>query len=178
MIVDDFNIYKLTNIIRFSQLPKIKNESVAEHSYFVMWFVNRICTINKLSDKIRLTALQSALLHDIPEIITNDITYDVKKMIPQISSIIEPYEKQVISEHSIDVVNTLFYPDSYEERVAKKVVKHADILSVMLYCMNEAHLGNKAFDELVKETELRLEKSREELFEEISKGGHSDADEQ
>lgn len=177
-MVDDFNIYKLTNIVRFSQLNKVKQENVAEHSYYVMWFVNNLCTKYELSDTIRLKAMQAALLHDIPEIITNDITYDVKRMIPEISELLEPYEKQVISEHSVDVCNTLFYPETYEDRVAKAIVKHADILSVLLYCKNEVSLGNTGFGELLTATQIRLYDSNVAMLTEIRKGGHRDAKEQ
>ena len=169
MIVDDYNVYKLTNIIRFSQLNKIKKESVAEHSYYVMWFVNRLCTKYKICDKIRLMALEAALLHDIPEVITNDITYDVKQMVPEISALLQPYEEAVINEHSMEACNILFYPKTPEEHLAKALVKHADILSVYQYCYNEEQLGNKNFTELRKATEHRLADSREVLEEAISK---------
>lgn len=169
MIVDDFSIYKLSNIVRYSQQNKIKHETVAEHSYYVMWFVNRLCTKYGLSDKIRLQALEAALLHDIPEVITNDITYDVKRMIPEVSALLQPYEKQVISEHSVNACNTLFYPETDEDNLAKTLVKHADILSVMQYCKNEEKLGNKNFTELRKATEERLVESKAKLLDEISK---------
>lgn len=171
MIVDDYTVYKLSNIIRYSQQNKIKNESVAEHSFYVMWFVNRLCTKYNLSDKIRLLALEAALLHDIPEVITNDITYDVKRMIPEVSDLLQPYEKQVISEHSVDACNTLFHPESIEGHIAKKLVKHADILSVLQYCQNEENLGNKNFTELRKATEKRVKDSRDVLIASISEGG-------
>ena len=96
MIVDDFNVYKMSNIVRYSQQNKIKNESVAEHSYFVMWFINRLCTKYELSDKKRLLAMEAGLLHDVPEVITNDITYDVKQMIPEVSALLQPYEEDVV----------------------------------------------------------------------------------
>lgn len=164
MIIDDFNIYKLSNIIRYSQQSKIKNESVAEHSFYVMWFTNKICTQHNICDKIRLMALESALLHDIPEVITNDITYDVKQMIPEVSALLQPYEEKVIIEHSQVAHDVLFNPISSEQLLAKKIVKHADILSVLLYCENEENIGNKNFTELRKATEKRLEKSRNELL--------------
>lgn len=169
MIVDDYNVYKLTNIIRYSQLNKIKQESVAEHSYYVMWFVNRLCTKYELCDRIRLQALEAALLHDIPEVITNDITYDVKRMIPEVSALLQPYEKQVISEHSVNACNTLFYPETDEDFVAKALVKHADILSVMQYCHNEECLGNKNFTELRQASEQRVAESKAKLEEAIRK---------
>ena len=167
MIVDDYNVYKLSNIIRYSQQNKIKNETVAEHSYYVTWFVNRICTKYELGDTIRLMALETALLHDIPEVITNDITYDVKRMIPEVPALLQPYEEEVIKEHSSSAYKVLFNPETPEEIIAKKVVKHADILSVLQYCQNEEMLGNKSFTELRRATEQRVKDSREDLVKAI-----------
>ena len=171
MIVDDYNVYKLSNIIRYSQQNKIKNETVAEHSYYVSWFVNRLCTKYSLNDTIRLMALEAALLHDVPEVITNDITYDVKRMIPEVPALLQPYEEEVIKEHSSRAHKVLFNPETTNEIVAKKIVKHADILSVLQYCQNEEALGNKGFTELRKATEKRVKESRDALVASIKEGG-------
>lgn len=167
MIVDDFNVYKLSNIVRYSQQNKISHESVAEHSFYVMWFINRLCTKYELDDKIRLLSLEAGLLHDIPEVITNDITYDVKRMVPEVCALLQPYEEETILEHSPRAHKILFNPETKEEKLAKKIVKHADILSVMQYCQHEERLGNKNFIELSKATEKRLAMSRKELMFEI-----------
>lgn len=169
MIVDDFNVYKLTNITRYSQQSKIKKESVAEHSYYVCWFVNRLCTKYELSDKIRLRALEAALLHDIPEVITNDITYDVKQMIPEVSALLQPYEENIIKEHSERACKVLFNPESNEELLIKQLVKHADVLSVLQYCQHEETLGNKEFTELRKASEKRVKQSKGKLLPLIEK---------
>lgn len=171
MIVGDYNVYKLSNIVRYSQQNKIKHETVAEHSYYVTWFVNRLCTKYELSDKIRLMALESALLHDIPEVITNDITYDVKRMIPEVRDLLQPYEEEIILEHSTTAHKVLFNPQTYEERVAKALVKHADVLSVVQYCRNEESLGNKSFTELREASEERAKLSKEALLTVIREGG-------
>ena len=164
MIVDDYNVYKLSNITRYSQQNKIKHESVAEHSFYVMWFINRLCTKYELSDTIRLMALEAGLLHDVPEVITNDITYDVKQMIPEISGLLQPYEEEIVKEHSSKAHEVLFNPLTKEQILAKKIVKHADILSVLQYCQNEENLGNKNFTELREATEKRLKKSKAEML--------------
>ena len=176
MIVNDFNVYKMSNIIRYSQQNKIKHESVAEHSYFVMWFINRLCTKYNLNDNIRLLALEAGLLHDVPEVITNDITYDVKQMIPEVSALLQPYEEEVIKEHSYNAWKVLFNPETEDEILAKTIVKHADILSVYQYCYNEEMLGNKNFTELRKATNERLVKSKENLESKV-KGGQKYANE-
>ena len=170
MIVDDYNVYKLSNIIRYSQQNKIKSESVAEHSYYVSWFVTRLCKKYRLNDTIKLLALEASVLHDIPEVITNDITYDVKRMIPEVPALLQPYEEAAIREHSEVAYKVLFNPETIEENIAKKLVKHADILSVLQYCQHEELLGNKDFIELRKATEERVKKSKEELLS-LIKGG-------
>lgn len=179
MIVDDYNVYKLSNIVRYSQQNKIKHETVAEHSYYVMWFVNRLCTKYELCDTIKSMALEAALLHDIPEVITNDITYDVKRLIPEVPALLQPYEEEAIREHSEVAHKVLFYPEAIEEQVAKALVKHADILSVLQYCQNEEWLGNKHFAELRKATEKRVVESKAKLEEAINKvkGGTTNAEE-
>ena len=171
MIIDDYNVYKLSNIIRYSQLNKIKNETVAEHSYYVTWFVNRLCTKYELSDEVRLLALETALLHDIPEVITNDITYDVKRMVPEVPALLQPYEEEAIKEHSYRAYKVLFNPETVQERLTKKLVKHADILSVLQYCQNEEMLGNKNFTELRKATEKRVKDSKDDFLAVLSEGG-------
>lgn len=177
MKVDDYNVYKLSNIIRYSQQDKIKNESVAEHSFYVAWFVNRLCTKHNLCGKIRLMALEAAILHDVPEVITNDITYDVKCMIPEISGLLQPYEEDIVKEHSLEAWETLFHPQTWEQRVAKAVVKHADVLSVFQYCSHEEALGNRSFAELRKATQQRIHQTRSEMLTVIQEGEKENAEE-
>ena len=170
MIVDDHNIYKLSNITRYCQLSKIHKESVAEHSFYVMWFINRMCTDLDIDDNIRLLALETGLLHDIPEVITNDITYDVKKMIPEIPELLKPYEEEIIGEHSNVAVKVLYNPETYEEIVANRLVRHADNLSVLQYCRHEEQLGNKSFKELSHDSLHRVSVSQYELATAIQGG--------
>ena len=163
MKVNNHNVYRLSNIVRYCQLSKIKNETVAEHSFFVMWFINWICTQHEIGDKIRLMALEAGLYHDVPEAITNDITYDVKKLIPDIPRILQPYEEDIIGEHSKVAVKVLYNPETYEEILANKIVNHADNLSVLQYCENVETLGNKEFITLKLDSCERVKKSFEEF---------------
>ena len=139
------------------------------HLNYVPWLLPLHIAVTKyeLGDTIRLMALETALLHDIPEVITNDITYDVKRMIPEVPALLQPYEEEVIKEHSSRAYKVLFNPETPEEIIAKKVVKHADILSVLQYCQNEEMLGNKSFTELRRATEQRVKDSREDLVKAI-----------
>ena len=179
MIVNDHNIYKLSNIVRYCQKSKIKHETVAEHSFYVGWFILKLCRQYKIPDDIKLLALETGLLHDIPEIITNDITYDVKKMIPEIPKLLQPYEEEIIGEHSKVAQKSLYNPETPAEIIANRLVAHADNLSVFQYCEHEERFGNKNFIILKNDSLYRVARSRYSLEEAISKylGGNENAKE-
>jgi 5'-deoxynucleotidase YfbR-like HD superfamily hydrolase len=158
-VVNDENIYILNSIQRYNTQHRIHNESVAAHSYFVTYFVNRICTEFELNDKIRLMALEAALMHDVPEVVTNDITHDAKELIDGISKAIKPYEELIVKEQSMRAYCVLFAPMNIEEQIAQAVVNHADIISVHMFCDNEVRMGNMFFQILLEGSMERLGKS-------------------
>ena len=71
-----------------------------------------------------------------------------------------PMEEETVK--SLEKLKQLI-TETQDEVIAKKVIKHADILSVLQYCQNEETLGNKNFTELRKATEKRVNNSRKEL---------------
>lgn len=162
------DLYRLNNIVRYNPHPKVGTETVAAHSFFTSLFVIDICTRYKLSDTIKLQALEGAVLHDVPEAWTNDITHDVKEQIPEIRELLKPIEQNIISEISINGAITLFTknPDS-NQRIARLVVELADVMSVVQYCRNESLLGNKFFDDMYEQSLDRVRQAEIALEEEI-----------
>ena len=139
------DVYRLTEIVRFNNWFKIKQESVAEHSFFVVLFVKMFCDKLNVSDEIKLEALDLAVIHDVPELTTNDITFDAKKAMPKVEQAIEEYERKFIKER---------FPESYdsfynEDSLAKMIVKAADILSVVQWAVNEINLGNSTVENIL-----------------------------
>ena len=91
-------IYRLQNIVRYNTWQKINSESVAEHSFFVVLFAHKICDYYKVNDNIKLVCLEMCTIHDAPEIVINDITYDAKCAMPEITKILEKYENKFFEE--------------------------------------------------------------------------------
>ena len=153
--------YKLSDLVRYNHRHKIKNETVAEHSYYVALFCLKICTYYGFDGDTTSRILTKALLHDLPEIETSDIPYDVKKNIPAITKLLETAEMSFYERHYPALCETLFNENALEDAV----VKYADALSVMQYCLNELELspGNKDFLAIKQNTTERLDKLRKEI---------------
>lgn len=147
----------LSNISRYNTRFRIKNESVAAHSYYVIWFVSNICSSLGLSHETTRLAMEAAMVHDIPEIYINDITYDCKQMIPELTSIIEPYERETIEKLSPEIADVLFNPVTPKEKLINTIVRYADVVSVKQYALSEMKLGNASFKSIFEGACNRLE---------------------
>lgn len=136
-------LYRLDNIIRYNTLKKHKHESVATHSFYTALFTMMLCNDIMLhDDNVVRCAISYALIHDIPEIITNDITHDVKCRYPRISKLMEEYENEIYYEefpYVMELFNTL---SSAQEDLVMNIVKLADILSVLQFASYEISMGN------------------------------------
>lgn len=147
MAIDDEKIRKydrLQDIVRYSQMPKVHNETVAEHSYYVALFSIQICDDLGLSEKQKASAMKMALVHDLPEIYTSDLPSDIKRDNKGLSEILKTVEDKVID------INMPEYRDIYDKlekgkhsELVPAIVKLADILSVYQYTLHEESLGNK-----------------------------------
>lgn len=153
----------LNNISRYNTRYRIKNESVAAHSFYTTWFAASICGHMNLSAEITQLAMECAMVHDIPEIYINDITHDCKSMIPEICSLIQPYEEEILSKISTDAQFILFRPRTLTEKLINKIVQYADVVSVKQYAFSEIKIGNQAFCEILESATKRLEDFADEL---------------
>lgn len=132
-------IYMLKNIIRYNTRTHIKNESVAEHSFYVALLALMICDEYDITDtRIRNAVLTKAILHDMPEIELNDITHDVKERL---------HLREFMEKHEINYYERNFPKEcslmttSVNDKVGI-IVDLADALSVVQYSENEIRLGN------------------------------------
>lgn len=154
-------IYKLKNIVRYNTHSKLVNETVAEHSFYVALFTMELCKILKLTEQQSLIAIQLAILHDVPEMITNDITYDAKQAMPEINKTLSKYERRFYEDNYADYEE--LFDNSVDVQLGMEIVKLADILSAIQYCDNEVQLGNKYFEHILKGNIKRFERQKEFL---------------
>lgn len=150
-------IHRLNNIVRYNTRNKINPETVAAHSFFASYFVISICNKYCIPDDIKLMALESAVVHDVPEVFINDITYDCKQLVTGISELLKGYEQEITSKVSWIASKVLFNPDTPALKLAAAIVNYADTLSVKQYALSEVELGNKLFIEINAEADKRLD---------------------
>lgn len=151
-----YNIDNLRNLVRYQTAPRVSQETVAEHSFFVAAYVLKL---NDYYEFDLLKALQTAILHDFSEVFISDVPHPIKKAFPLINDELNKAENEVnkkfISEefsNNLEEFNNLSSPEGI-------MVALGDILSVVSYSKYEITLGNSKYmkDVLMKTTERYLD---------------------
>lgn len=154
------DIYKLKNIIRYNTRLRLKDESVAEHSFYVALLSLMICDKYNVSNEITKNTVIKALLHDMPEIETNDITHDAKERLnlrPLLKTYEDDYYKRNFPKHC-DLMNTT-------DKIVTTIVDLADSMSVKQYAMSEIELGHhdSEMHDILDDANMRIAKYTFEL---------------
>lgn len=154
-------LYTLKNIVRYNPRTRLKNESVAEHSFFVALIALELC--NRLNTSVETTqqCLIKALLHDMPETELNDITHDVKSRL-NLSSVLKAYEDEYFNRE-FPVYSELM--SNNDDNLVNFIVNYADTMSVLQYTHNEIELGNKSMQEIYDNCLVRLKTIKNKIKE-------------
>jgi len=149
------DVYRLKNVIRYNTRNKLKDESVAEHSFYVALFALKICDTFEIDDDTKQQCLIKAILHDMPEIDLNDITHNVKEVL-NLRPFLKQYEDKYFEQHYKQYYELM----TSENKLVDAIVIFADGLSVYQYSLNEVNLGNLSddMDEILKESKNRINK--------------------
>lgn len=134
-------VYNLKFIQRYSITPRITNETVAEHSFFVATYVMELYKEYKFDLN---KAVQMAIIHDFAESFIGDITLSTKTMCPDLVEAVSNAEKEVMFQNFPSFIYELYR--EYEQRtsVESLIVKLADTMQVKQYAGNEIELGNNS----------------------------------
>lgn len=123
---------------RWSIVRTHYKDSVAEHSYFVVYYALQIARLLEWPGPLA-DLMFYALMHDVEETITGDIISPVKKTMDAESW---NFVQSKMSEHlpligtQLDVIG-----DSKDGEVIKAIVKVADKVDAVLYLIGEMRLG-------------------------------------
>jgi 5'-deoxynucleotidase YfbR-like HD superfamily hydrolase len=112
----------------------LKPQTVAEHSYHVAMLCWKLCDREPSAE-----LLKAALFHDLAESYTGDVPANVKWASPTIKAELERLEGEFEKEHH------LYLPLRPED---EKILKWADALELMWYCVDEMNLGNRFVDDM------------------------------
>lgn len=154
-------VQRLSDIVRYNTRAKITNENVAEHSFYVSIEAMRICNMLKLDNETKLKVLESALVHDVPEALSVDVPYNIKKDYPDITGILQNIEIQELKRHIPELEKDYAEYVEHEENkdLIYYIVKLADTISVVQYSYKEIQLGNKTeeMSEIYKDSLVRVD---------------------
>jgi len=154
------DIYRLAYIKRYSNVPKIHEESVAEHGFFVAAIVMEL---NDHYDFDLGAALQIAVAHDMPEMELNDAPWILKQKYPEIKEAFDICEREVAKDlPTACMLGVLAYDAN--ETIETKIVHLADAMQCIQFSKVEVDLGNKGYMQKVFiNSERRVNELKQEL---------------
>lgn len=157
----DGDLARIRNVIRFSNSTRIKDESVAEHTYFTAYYALVLAMTLIVEEGVNIdmgTLLTSAILHDMDESKSGDFVRHFKYMDADIKRHIEDasdkimrnafdpiFVKERLAMRENEPAHSLHYLWKYakQDTLEGDIVAFADFLSVLSYVMNELDCGNK-----------------------------------
>jgi 5'-deoxynucleotidase YfbR-like HD superfamily hydrolase len=131
---------RLGFIPRWGIVPHINRQSVAEHSYYVALYADKICRMKGVQPNIRAGAVAYALRHDAAESMHGDIPSPAKKRMLGPGNIAAEDEK-FKNEYTAEDYDDHFPPG--EAFIIKSVVALADRLDAAMWLKQEYDMGNK-----------------------------------
>lgn len=155
-------IYRLCYIIRYGNIPRLKNESVAEHTFLVS------ALLLQLNEEYHFDlgkALIIATSHDVLEADTSDICHTLKRDNKELYNAIKRAEKS-FAKHYPPIIGKAIKEYDKNDTIESKMVHLADALQCLQTSNNELKVGlNSYFTEVRDNSIIRIERIREELME-------------
>lgn len=170
-------VMNLTEVYRQPGRPKVKLENLAEHHYFTALSTMQIIDYYKsyISKFEELNAIRCALIHDLPELFTNDIPSPTKSENPQLKNLLDNIEKDFMYNNFREFyLDYIFLIESEkDEDVVGLLVKLGDIASLLRYLARELDLGNKNIhiEEMYENTKERFLLYQNKLESKLKIGG-------
>lgn len=148
-------IHRMSHVYRYSSLPTLRKENVAEHTFYVVlysYLIGKDLDARFLEDLARIhpsidfgDLLARALLHDIDESHTGDFLRTVKYGHPDLKTALDQ-----ISESMVHKMSTELGVDFYDPWKGAKnrdmngwILEIADLARVVSYVMEEIKSGNR-----------------------------------
>lgn len=159
-----FNHYArvLSSIPRWSVVPVLRRQYVAEHSYYVSLYTAELLGLSIFDhwhDDRKFACLRYALIHDAEEARMSDIPGPVKRMIK---------DPEKLAATEAKVLSGMGYTDKYGyawhvDEDIKRVIKAADLIDEFFYLHSEASMGSRIVSRLIDQVEYRLKTALDNL---------------
>ena len=135
----------LADMKRYNNRIKIKDENIAEHSFFVAYNILKIGYDYKLPKEVINEAVAMAIVHDYPEVFTSDIPHDCKQSHPELRDILSKVEHDFIEKQMPELLDR-YDKLNDEYSLSTILVELGDAISVLQYSNREISLGNNTED--------------------------------
>ena len=144
---------RLCNIVRYSNAPRVQDESVAEHSFSTALYclvIGSELRARGLKIDVEL-AVKRAIIHDIEESYSGDFIRNFKHSDPGLAAAIEKasavFAKRLFQEMASPKVATELnemWINAKNRTLEGMLVEFADFLSVVSYVLRECAVGNRS----------------------------------
>ena len=155
MLVGD--LARLRNVIRFGVCRRTHDESVAEHSYYVVLYTMLLGLDYESRNAYRMVELDwrklmvGSTLHDAEESVTGDFPrpykYSSEKLKGELDNSAVEVTKEIMetlnsSPHVVNILNQYTIKAKDKETIEGRIIALADFLSVVSYIYQEYLAGN------------------------------------
>jgi len=151
------SIKRLAHVNRYSSLPVVRRENVAEHTCFVSIF----CLLIGKDLQERgwgvdyEKLLKSSLLHDIDESLSGDFLRCVKYGVPGLKTLLDEashgFMRDIAGQIGIDLIPD--WKDAKDGSLEGNILAVADLLGVVSYILEEFAAGNRHLLYILKEVD-------------------------
>lgn len=148
---------RLAVVPRWAVIPTIRQQSVAEHCYYVTLYTDKICLMLGADEHFRAQAMAYALRHDYEEAFTGDIPSPANKHMDA-KGYMESLDPPPTEDDYASV-----QPGNLEQ--VKAVVKLADIFDAYMFLRDEFQMGNKRIERLERAMGRRFYEHLHDHFE-------------
>lgn len=104
----------------------LRQQTVAEHTFGMLMLVKQVL------QSVRKEVYDAILHHDLPELFTGDMPAPIKRAHPELGPMMDSIEQDLAplyAEHNLTVVE-------------EAVIKWADRMDLVLWCLEEVRMGN------------------------------------
>jgi 5'-deoxynucleotidase YfbR-like HD superfamily hydrolase len=140
---DNATIRNAGDVIRYHTRKVIHRQDVANHT----WNVMRIYI--ETFGLPRAEVLAYILYHDVPEIITGDVPFQIKRLLPELK-----IELRIAEFYAIGKLKYQEYDISTTEKYRVKI---ADLLEMKEFAEEEIAMGNSTAQDIIENINIVLE---------------------
>lgn len=139
----------LAVVPRWSGLPRLHQQSTAEHSFYVALYTDKLTMELGVHMQVRYEAIQWALRHDMAEAVTGDIMGPVKRKL---------IDKKALNKFEDEIMDKMgeYYRVERPSPEVVLIVKAANIIDEYFHVCLEVAMGNNCMRAMLDAVQVRM----------------------